>query len=517
MAGMKTKDMVRDTVLLSAAVLLFLFAQFLSVLNVGAQEAAVKAMLVSIAALNVAVFACIFSHIRRDFALFVFMFAFNLLLLGRVYVSWIGNYEQILWLLEADGYPQLFQALRIVFVSLLCVFLSYRFSGAFFARREAALEANGDDRAARRDGLLPVIRRLSELVLWVSSVPFFYTLLLTVRNVLQNGYLASFTETNQVEVPSVIGRLSMFFVPAFTVFLATLPNKRQIRWPLVLYAAYMLASLFTGRRNTMVREVLMLAIYFVMRDNLLEKAARVLKKSTVAAAAGLGIAAMYFLQLFAQMRAGIAGRGRGLGEMLVGFFNSQGASFRVIIQTVNHLDWFPAVSSAVYLFYPLERFVHNNIITRTLFGLSPIIELQNTEFARTTHNFAHVITYMVDPVRYLSGGGFGTSYVAESYAAYRMAGVILVSVLIGLAFRFLSSLLTRSWIVIACGLLALKDFVYMPRDFAFSWISDVFNITYFCFYAVLYLGAVFLVSAGTHVRPVSSGASRPPYALEGSK
>ncbi|HCR43904.1 MAG TPA: hypothetical protein DIV41_04910 [Ruminococcaceae bacterium] len=132
-----------------------------------------------------------------------------------------------------------------------------------------------------------------------------------------------------------------------------------------------------------------------------------------------------------------------------------------------------------------------------------MIEVQTPLFARTTHNFAHALTYMVDRSRYIAGGGFGTSFVAEAYVAYGMPGVVAVSALIGVIFRFFSSMLSRSWVVVAISLLAVKDLVYIPRSFAFLWVTDVFNITYLCFFMALYIVALFTVKRGTHVRRVN--------------
>ncbi len=511
MIKIKANDFMRDTILFGLTILLLLTANLMTVLGGSLWESAVNLMLIAIIVLNVSIFWSLIRNIRRDFALFIFMVAFDILILGRVYVSWIGYYHKYLQLLEADSLPQLFEALQAVAVSLLCVYLAYRLAGPIFFRRETALREKGIG-LIRSNPLIPLIRQFSVIVLLVSSVPFLYALLRTALNVIRNGYLNSFTNT--VEIPSVISRLSMFFVPAFAVILATLPSKKQMKLPLTVYGIYMITSIFTGRRTTLVTEALMLIIYFVMRDNLLERDKRVLKKRTVAFAGIFSVAAMYLLQLFALVRAGISDTNRGLGEMLVSFFDSQGASFRVVIQTINHIDLFNPSTSYQYLFYPFERFVHNNVITSTLFGLSPIIEVQNSVFVQTTHNYAHVITYMDDPARYLSGGGFGTSYIAEAYVAYRMLGVIAVSLMIGLIFRFFSSMLTRSWVVSASCLLALKDFVYIPRSFAFMWVSDVFNITYFCFYGALFLAALFIAKIGTHLRLPSANSGRPPFALE---
>lgn len=503
MIGPKNNAALRNTLLFGATLLLMLVANLVPRFGDYYYETAADLMFAACVLLDISILCDLIPNIRRDFVLLVFVGTYNILLLGRVFVCYASGYADLLSLLEADSFENLFVALQVVTLSLFFVFLAYRLSAPLFYLREKRMREKGEA-AVSHNPLLPVIRKISVAVLIVSSVAFFYALLETILSVRRSGYLNSFL-SGSVQIPSGISRLSMFFVPSFAVFLATMPSRKQMKLPLIVYGVYMLASIFTGRRTTFVCEALMLVIYFVMRDSLKKKEDRLLKKKTVGWLAVLTAGAMYLLQLFAVIRAGVSNVSRNFGSMLVNFFNSQGASFRVVVKTVSCWNLFDHNLSYLYLFYPFEVFVHNNVITRALFGLSPIVETQSAEFVQSTHNFAHAITYLVDPDRYLSGGGFGTSYVAEAYVAYGIVGVAVVSIMLGLIFRFLSSLLTRNWVVIACGLIGIKEFVYMPRSFAFQWVTDVFSITYFCFYIAVYLAALFIAWAGTHVFPARAG------------
>lgn len=500
---------LRNTVLFGFAGVLLLTSLLLAAFGGYYTEAAVCTLFAANAALNVAVIWDLCANIRRDFAFLVFAGAFDLLLLGRVYVAFLSDYIHLLYDVEADNLPNLYTALFAVTLSFLCVYTAYRLSAPLFLRREKAVREKGWD-AVRQSELVPIIRQISVVVLLISSIAFFYMLAHTILDVRRYGYLGSFTQSEDKNVPSVLSRLSMFFTPSFAVFLATLPNRRQMKLPFAVYGVYMLASLFTGRRNTFVCEALMIVIYFVLRDTLRKKDKRLLKKHTIFWAAILLIAAMYVLEIIAELRAGWAIGSKGLFSSLVSFVYSQGASFRVVIQTVNNWDVINHHTSYQFLFYPFEMFFHNNTLTKTMFGLTPIVEVQDAIFVQTTHNFAHYITYLVDPVRYLSGGGFGTSYVAEAYVAYGLGGVAAVSAMVGVVLRFFSSMYTRSWVIVACGLIALKDFVYIPRNFAFSWVIDVFNLTYLCFYIAVYLAALLLVRLGTHIRLTRAAPARTP-------
>ena len=500
MTGFSGKSGFRNTILFGTTLLLMLTANLLTAFGGLFYELAADMMFAANIVLNIAIVCDLIPHVRRDFPFLVFVGTYHILLLGRVDVSFLAHYSSILYYLEAENFYNLFIALQVVTLSLLCIYAGYRTTGPFFAQREKKIEKNGWA-AVSQSPLLPVIRQMSTIVLFISSLASFYTLMQSILNVLRNGYLGSFTQVSAANIPSVISRLSMFFVPSFAIFLATMPNRKQLRLPLMVYGVYLLATLFTGRRNIFVCEAITILIYFVLRDSLYPKEKRIFKKRSVVGGGIAAVLAMYLLQRLAEIRAYGLLSHRNFLDTVVNFLYSQGASFRVVIQTVNSWDLFDHSMTWQYLFYPFELFVHNNQITRTLFGLSPIIEVQTRAFADSTHNYAHALTYLVDPVRYLSGGGFGTSFVAESYVAFGFLGVVIVSAVIGLILRFFASMMSRSWVVIASCLIAIRDFVYIPRSFAFLWVTNVFNLTYLCFYIAIYFAALLVVQLGTHVRP----------------
>lgn len=495
---LNAKNMFRNTVLFGAALTLMAISCLMTVVSNAWDENAACTMFAANAVLNAAIFLDLFRNIRRDFPLLVFTLSYDLLLCGRVYSVFIRNYDKVLSYLEADSFYNLYLALAIVTMALLAVYTAYRLAAPLFLKREKAIGEKGWG-AVTQGPLVPMIRQISVVVLFFSSAAFFYVLFQTVLYVFEHGYLGSYIMKAESSVPSVISRMSGFFAPSFAVFLATLPSKKQMRVPLVLYGAYMLTSLFTGRRNTFVCEALMLAVYFVLRTALAKKEKRMPRKKVwllvIACVAGA-----YVLQVMATVRSGSGLQLTGFFSSIANFIYSQGASFRVVIQTVNCWNRFDHQTAYQFLFYPLEKYANNNSLLRSVFGFSPIVEVQNIPFVSTTHNFAHVITFMVDPTRYLSGGGFGTSFVAEAYVAFGMAGVVVVSAMIGVMFRFFSSMLTRNWVVLAMGLIALKDFVYIPRNFAFSWVIDVFSLTYLAYYIAVYFAALFLTWFGSHIR-----------------
>lgn len=497
MLRVKRTSAVLDLIAFGVTAVLFLASAVFRWMGEPYVETAFYLMLFGVIALDAGAFLHSAFHIYRDVHFLLFIFAYNLLLIGRIYFNAMYFPHKMLLALEADSWDNLYTAFFVVALALLFFVVVYYAAEPVFAKYEKRIR-EGHAQKTKEKQALPVIRQLSIFMLYASSIPYLYTMALKVLAVLENGYTASFTDT--VQIPGVISRLSTFFVPSFAVFLATLPTVKEMKLPLLVYCVYMLASLLTGRRNMLVTEALMLLVYFTMRDFRRDKGKRYLTKKTVALCGIGGILAAYLLQMMAYKRAGNFILTRPIGDVLMSFVDSQGASFRVVIQTVNNLSSFNQNITWMYLLYPFELFVHNNLVFRNLFGLQPIVEVQNESFAKTTHNFAHVLTYKVDPQRYEGGGGFGTSFVAEAYVAGGIAAVILMAVLAGLLFRFMSSILAHNWVVVAFGLLAFRELIYLPRTFAFTWVTDTFSITNIVYFAGLYVAALLVVQISAKVR-----------------
>ncbi len=113
MLKIKTSDFVRDTILFGIAIVLMLTANLMTVFGGSSWETAVDVLFFAIIMMNIAIFSSLIAHIRRDLTLLIFAVSYNVLLLGRVYVSWFGYHHKLLLLLEADDFPKLFQPFRL--------------------------------------------------------------------------------------------------------------------------------------------------------------------------------------------------------------------------------------------------------------------------------------------------------------------------------------------------------------------------------------------------------------------
>ena len=209
MIHFERKTLLRDTLLFGLSLTLLIAATFFA--SFGGDmwfSHAANTALAGTVTLNIAMLAYVFTDIRRRISLLLFQGPFNLLLFGRVYVSWIRDYENRLQLLEGKTFESIYWSIEVLAISLAVVYLAYRAGGFLLRRRETSLATEG----ARRildNPIIPIVRQLSRWALYVSSLASFFSLGNTILFVLRNGYLTSFTET--AGVPSIISRFSLFF------------------------------------------------------------------------------------------------------------------------------------------------------------------------------------------------------------------------------------------------------------------------------------------------------------------
>ena len=450
----------------------------------------VNLLITSIILLNIYIAVFVVKKPRRHITLIIFTLSFNLLMMGKVYVSWIKSYNNLPESLSADSYPHLYSSINLLFISLLVIVLTYQVFALILGKREDAIDSQTIATLNKNQALTDTVRKISQIAFFVSAVGAFSSLAINIVFILRVGYMQSFVE--HAQVPAIISIWGTFFLPSFVLFLATKPSKKQLIIPMGIYALGMGLTLLTGRRNMLVRDLLMLVIYIVMRDDLRGTAKKFITKTIALISALIGVVLLYALNFINIIR-GIKTEGSsGIISTIVNFISSQGVSFRVVVKTIESYPEFDRLTAPHFLFYPIELYMNNNIFSQFLFGTVPIAETQTESFAQGTFNLGHKLTYMFDPSRYLDGGGFGTAYIAESYLAFNIVGVILVSIMLGALIRYSSSILTRTPFVAALGLILIRYLVYVPRNFAFGWVFEVFNFTYIIFFMVVYFFALIL-------------------------
>lgn len=434
-------------------------------------------ILVSIILLDIAMLVYLLKAVKRHIVMFVFICTFNVLILSRVFTKWITEYDNLHIGIEAGSVYNMYLTFTIIFLSLECVYVAYRALGLVLKKREDSLSVLTKVKH-KTDEYISAIKVLSLVAFGVCFCFAIYSAAVNALFVLNIGYLNSYLSS--ADIPYQVRSMAALLLPAFTLFLATKPTKKQLIIPTSLFMLVSVVSLATGRRNAFVKDMLLLLIYALMRDDVRVGVKKIFTKVRVGVVALAGLVSVYILQ---GMRSGFS---TPIFRTLFNFVYDQGASIRIVAKTVVHKGIL-ADNPLRYFFYPLEVQLRNGFVGNLLFNLSPIVEVQTEQFVLTTYNYAHKLTYLVDPQRYLAGGGFGASFVADGYILFGIAGVIIIGLLLGAIIRLFPSLFTRSVFTVAIGLAVIRSVVYLPRNFFFSIVTDVINLPTAVMYGVIFL------------------------------
>ena len=145
---------------------------------------------------------------------------------------------------------------------------------------------------------------------------------------------------------------------------------------------------------------------------------------------------------------------------------STGGSDSVIANTIFRKDQFPK-SGITYL---LDPFI-NNPIGNILTGKKSVP--QGLEYLQLHNSFSHWLSYLTEPSLYLSGHGMGSCYLAESYLAFGLPGVLLISIMLGWVINKLDSFqFNKNPFVIGFVFFLARRIFTLPRDSLFSWVSS---------------------------------------------
>lgn len=309
----------------------------------------------------------------------------------------------------------------------------------------------------RNPDFIKTVRTISLYIFFFTVVCHLYFLFNELQYIRSVGYRQSYIIAGQMStfmrLMDIVGRMSF---SAYFIYLATLPRRRHIILPTLLFLAGSVIELFQGLRNPIALNLLIVVVYFMMRS----KPVRFPKKMIVAMAIIVPILIFLFIRI---------GDSRGTEKLtitdsfmnsLIRFFYNQGVSARTIGNVQYYQELLPY---KFYSFGELIDFAKFDVLGIFTGAVRPTG--QSLSVVMETHQLSHVLSFIQSPFDYLNLGlGTGSSFIAELYADFRYLGVILGSVFYG----FLMALLVRvfygkSIIARMVMLMVTRDFLFTPR------------------------------------------------------
>lgn len=288
----------------------------------------------------------------------------------------------------------------------------------------------------------------------------------------------------QSAYPAPVQTLGSMMKYALCIFLATLPSKRMAFLPLALYFLSAVPSLLIGMRNPIVLNAIFIFIYYFFRDVLgdEERWLGTGEKLFLIIAVPL---ALCFLGAYNYMRDGVASS-LGVVGTLIDFFYKQGVSFDVLCIGYSAIPDLPDVIPKIYTLGSFTDYFYYGSVGQFLFHTTPLGGQNSELVAVYGHSFAHSMSYVAHP-EYLSGHGWGSSYLLESFADWGYWGVVFVSFLFGLSFQLSMLALRKNILWRTIVFVSLLNLFFVPRAETMGWLLFIVTVQFwlsiiFCYF-----------------------------------
>ena len=364
--------------------------------------------------------ACLVPNASDHIFLLFFLATFFVFLLGRpIAEAFFGKYTPGTAALSAHAgdvmYGCLILSLLGIVAGYACPFLRVR------QERRVLLPV------ANTDGYRYAMRKIARFFVIILY------LFAAFENVDRLAYVAVVGYTNSfasyaTSVPAVIHMAAEVAPIALAAYLATLPPKRDMRLPILVYLAAALIKLVTGYRYEIVSAVLLLALYYIMRDKMDGRGSWV-RRGAVLFFLLMIPAAVVGLQWVTAIRAGRPVEWTSDANPIVNFLYGVGGSSSLI----GYAEMYKKELSGHGGFYSFGRVMDalaGNALGR-LFSDAEVYPAQTAERALYGHSLSAALTYQLYPKRYLSGYGLGSCYIAELYYDFSFVGVFVGNCVIG--------------------------------------------------------------------------------------
>lgn len=424
----------------------------------------------------------------------IFNGTFFVFLVGRMVVNEFFKYKQ-----SSSGiYGLNFNEIEIINHTLITLYISlfFLYFGFLFMQKFSRKEQLQKNVSESKKKFWESFKTFSKYFFYfviLFRIIYLYEAMSVVR---MDGYYETFS-TFQSQMPGLLVLLSNMYDVAFFAFLATKPSKKEAVLPIGLYLIEGVFSLLSGRRSGFMLNILILFIYFCLRNikrkenvdnknrSWLKKNRWIGKKEIIGSIFIIPII-MVTLNTIGYFRTGVETINISFVESIFEFLFSQGVSANVIGYTLIYSESLP---NKLYSFGPIIEFIDNKIIGHYIYGEAEFLG-QTSERALNGYLFAHTISYLVMPNLYLNGVGYGSSFIAELYNDFGYIGIVVGSFIYGVLIgKFTIWFQSKNIIIVLITLMMLRSFLFTPRAATVSFLVSSFSPPKIIAMIIILLGA----------------------------
>ena len=418
------------------------------------------------------------SDIENNVALFAFLISFFTFLIGRETLERFGLHTiESVFSEELNTHAE-----NLLLISLVVIFTTYACSQSIKVKTHARNTQIDYDSIKYKS-----IREASKWIFYGTYLFDLYSIVEIIFYVLRHGYAAFYTGFT-TNVPYIIGKVGDMSPIAFWVYLSTMPDKKEAKFPIFLYVIYLSISLGTGKRFRFVAGLLTLLVYLIVRNKVNSKG-DVWFGRRLALVCVLGAPLLLILLvLVSKIRFGTQMTTEELLNSMTGFFYSQGVSINVIKRTELYADKLP--KGKIYMLSSIIDFLQGNIISRAL-GVKHYAG-NTVEHALYGNSLEHTLSYVAMGSYYLKGRGLGGCYIAEAFHDLQYVGVVLINFIYGIVLNQLFRFETRGIWTSVLTFLFLNSLLLAPRGSADGFFADMVDLSTWGTFIVIYVFASML-------------------------
>lgn len=338
-----------------------------------------------------------------------------------------------------------------------------------FGKRNDVTEKNYD---------IDRIKSISRLLFYISITAYFAIIRDKVffrQSFSMSDYYALYGTSSNL--PTIIVKIGDCHLIALAMFLATKPTRKEAKIPLILFVVASAMTLLYGVRNVILLNLVFLIIYFVLRNS--DEEVWFTKKTGIVIAIALPFV-MIFMQAFVTIRNSIAFNVFDVKEvfslkLVRDFFEAQSISTKILPNAMVHYSQLGG-QPVPYTFGTLYTYLRQNMIVRFFTGAA-VYNANSVESAMSGGSLGARLAYYMYRETFLTGTGMGGSYVADLFVDFSYIGVSIGTIIACMIGNKMSKIAMggRSPYALSFVLVAVRWFVYMPRDSYFSWAMQAFS------------------------------------------
>lgn len=407
-------------------------------------------------------------NIKKRILLFLFMGCFFIFLMGRQVVELIETGKVVYIFSNAIS----MHIIRTLYISLLSMLVGFYLVEKYVKECKENKNIKVLNYNITKEELKSKLQKYSKIIFFIGWAINIILILEKAIYINEHSYL-EYVKSFTSYIPYVIRIIANTRTIAFFIFIATMPNKKECKIPIILYLLESIMVLFVGNRGNCIINILTIIFYIVFRQ-FINKDEKWVKKSYIIA---ICIAIPFIfagLSLLVYIRENIQLESFNLIGQIERFFKSIGNSVNIIGYEKLYENEIP--KTGLYSLGNVIQYIVYNPITNMIFNLNyPVYYTQ--EYAMSGASFMHTISYFIDSEAYLNGHGYGSSYIAELYIDFKYWGVIVGNLFLGAYMAIFYKIYKKSYILSACLLLSYNIMLFIPRAEFDYIITYVLNFT----------------------------------------